>query len=72
MLVRDRVARALGLPRHADPAQTERAIDRALASRAPGEEPFSARAAALAAARRPTELLRAAQALHAAERTLKR
>lgn len=79
-MVRERVARALGLPRHADPAQTEAAIDRALAARtsdgrAPAAPPFSTppfstTAAALRGARRPIDLLRAAQDLHAAERTL--
>lgn len=69
--VRDRVARALALPHRLDPAATEAAIDRALAARAPDAEPFSQAAARLRAARRPHELLRAAQALHSLERTLK-
>jgi hypothetical protein len=38
--------------------------------RAPGSQPFSTAAAALRHARGPAELLRAAQALHAIERTL--
>lgn len=69
---RDRLARALALPQRLDVAQVEAAIDRALAARAPEAEPFSQAAARLRAARRPLELLRAAQALHALERTLKR
>lgn len=69
---RDRLARALALPHRLDAAQTEAAIDRALAARAPQAEPFSIAAARLRAARRPHELLRAAQALHALERTLTR
>jgi hypothetical protein len=69
-LVRERLVRALGLPHRADPAAREAAIDRALAMRAPGSQPFSTAAAALRHARGPAELLRAAQALHAIERTL--
>ena len=53
-----RLARLLGLPRH-DPE----AIDAALASRLPEEEPFSLRAARLKSANTPSEILRAAQAL---------
>jgi hypothetical protein len=69
---RERLARALGLPRHADAAETEAAIDRALEVRAPDAAPFSTTAAALRAARRRPDMLRAAQALHALERTLTR
>ena len=69
-LVRERLVRALALPHRADPAAREAAIDRALAMRAPDSEPFSAAAAALRAARRPAELLRAARALHQIERML--
>lgn len=69
---RERLAAALGLPRHADPAETETAIDRALAAREPDAAPFSAISARLAAARRPHDILRAAQGLHALERTLQR
>lgn len=74
-LVRDRLARALALPRHADPEQTDAAIDRALQARAfvagqphssvAGEASFSSLARALSAARRPAELLAAARRLHA-------
>lgn len=69
---RERLARALALPGANDPASTEAAIDRALAARAHETAPFSEAAAAMRAARRPAELLRAAQALHALERMLKR
>ena len=69
-LVRERLVRALALPHRADPLAREAAIDRALAMRAPGSESFSTAAQALRAARKPAELLRAAQALHSIERTL--
>lgn len=71
-LLRDRLVRTLALPRHADVAQTEAAIDRALASRAPGSTPFSMLAENLRRARRPHDLVRSARALHALERTLTR
>jgi hypothetical protein len=71
-LVRERLAQELGLPRHADALATEAAIDRALASRSPDTPPFSTTAAQLRSARRPAELLRAGQALHALERMLTR
>ena len=67
---RDRLAQALALPRTLDPAQTADAIDRALASRDPQAEPFTAIAARLKAARRPHDLLKAARELHALERML--
>lgn len=67
---RDRLARALALPRVADAPATEAAIDRALASRAPGSTPFSIVAARLRAARSPHDIIKAAQDLHALERTL--
>ena len=69
--VRERLARALSLPRLPDAQTTDAAIDRALASRCPDAEPFSHVAARLAAARRPHDILRAAQDLHSLERTLK-
>lgn len=69
--VRERLARTLSLPRLPDAQATDAAIDRALASRRPGAEPFSHIAARLAAARRPHDILRAAQDLHSLERTLK-
>lgn len=69
---RERLARALALSHRLDPAATEAAIDRALASRAPLAEPFSEVAARMRAARRPADLLRAAQTLHSLERTLTR
>lgn len=65
-----RLSRALALPARLPPAEAEVAIDRALAARAADQPPFSATAAALRAARRPTDLLRAARTLHRLERTL--
>lgn len=67
---RERLARVLALPRLADAAAVEAAIDRALASRSPGATPFSVTAARLRAARSPHDILKAAQDLHALERTL--
>ena len=69
--VRERLARALALPRIADAAATEAAIDRALAARAGSAKPFSLAASRLRAARRPVDILKAAQDLHSLERTLK-
>ncbi len=69
---RERIARALALPRMADSDATEAAIDRALASRKPDATPFSIIAARLRAARRPREILGAAQDLHSLERMLTR
>lgn len=69
---RERLARALALPAKLGHEQAEAAIDRALAARTPGSASFSAVAANLRAARRPTDLLRAARHLHALERTLTR
>lgn len=68
--VRARVAKALGLPGHPSPEAAEAAIDKALAHRLPGAEPFSALAARLRAERRPPAILRAAQALSSLERKL--
>lgn len=70
--VRDRLARTLALPRLPDAQATDAAIDRALSGRRPDGEPFSQIAARLAAARRPHDILKAAQDLHSLERTLKR
>lgn len=67
---RDRLARALALPGKSDSAETEAAIDRALAARAQGSKPFSAIAATLRQARKPHDMLRAAQDLHRLERML--
>ena len=69
---RERLARALALPRMADAEATEAAIDRALAGRRGDAQPFSVIAARLRAARGPWDMLRAAQDLHSLERTLKR
>jgi hypothetical protein len=67
--VRDRIMRALALPQ-ADAADTEAAIDRALAARSPGAPLFSATAARLRAARSPHDIVQAAQDLRALERIL--
>ncbi len=67
---RERLARALALPARLDAAGIETAIDRALAARAPDSQSFTQTAAVLRNARRPLEILRAARALHALERTL--
>jgi hypothetical protein len=69
---RARIAQALGLPQSASAEAGERAIDQAIARRHPGTEPFSRLAASLRAARKPPAILRAAQALHALERTIRR
>lgn len=69
--VRERLTRALALPRLADAAETEAAIDRALKARAGASDPFSTIAARLRAARRPQDILKAARELHSLERTLK-
>lgn len=58
-LVERRLARMLGIA-HPDAEH----IDRALALRLPGEEPFSSRAARLHNAEKPIEILRAARALN--------
>ncbi len=68
---RERLARALALPRLADAEATEAAIDRALAARAGTPAPFSQIAARLRAARRPADILKAARDMHSLERTLK-
>ena len=77
---RERLVKALALPQRLDPAQAEAAIDRALAVRAPLADPaadadsetFSATAAQLRGARKPRDMLRAAQRLNQLERTLLR
>jgi len=69
---RENIARALALPRGAGLEATDAAIDRALASRAPGSPPFTSLAAQLRAARSPHEIVKAARDLHALERTLTR
>ncbi len=71
-LVRERLGRTLALPRHVDADAAEAAIDRVLAARRPDAPPFSRIAAQLRAARRPLDLLRAAQTLHSLERMLTR
>jgi hypothetical protein len=67
---RERLARALALPRLADAEATEAAIDRALAGRQPDAVPFSVIAARLRNARTHNDIMKAAQDLHALERTL--
>lgn len=69
---RERLARALALPVRLDPHEAELAIDRALAVRSPGTEPFSNVAARLRGASRPADLIAAARQIHALERTLMR
>ncbi|WP_395330157.1 DUF4350 domain-containing protein [Novosphingobium sp. BL-8H] len=69
---RERLVRALALPRTLDGAEADAAIDRALHSRDPSAEPFSAIAARLRQARRPQDLVKAARDLHALERMLTR
>ena len=71
-LLRERLARALALPHMTDAAATEAALDRALAARGKPDLSFSATAGAMRRARRPADLLRAAQSLAALERILKR
>jgi hypothetical protein len=66
-LAERRLARSLGLHRH-DPAT----LDAALAQRAPGEEPFSSRAARLESAATPADILSAAAALDTLPRKLDR
>ena len=69
---RRRLVTLLGLPRLASTAQTDEAIDRAMASRAPDVPPFSALAARLASQRRAHDVLIAARELHDLERKLTR
>lgn len=70
MRARERLVRVLALPRLADVTATEAAIDRALAARTPEATPFSVIAERLRAARSSHEITKAAQDLHALERTL--
>ena len=67
---RDRIVKALALPREADEDKTDAAIDRALGNRAPDATPFSQIAARLRAARTRHDLVDAARDLHSLERTL--
>lgn len=67
---RERLVHALALARLADAEATEAAIDRALMARAPDAQPFSVIAARLRAAHSPHDIMKAAQDLHALERTL--
>ncbi len=70
--VRERLARALALPRSADAMATEKLIDRAVAGRTAAENAFSTLTARLRSARREADIVRAAQNLHSLERTLKK
>lgn len=69
---RQRLVRALALGRTADAASQLRALDHAAQARGEGEHAFSQLASRLTSARSPRELLKAAQDLHALERTLVR
>ncbi len=68
---RERLARQLALPRLADTAATDAAIDRAMASRAGTPAAFSTITARLRSARRPHDIVKAAREIHALERMLK-
>lgn len=69
-LLRIRIAKLLGLRPAMQDGELDLAIDHALAAR--GLAPFTTDAQSLRAARRPHELLRAAQALRQLERTLEK
>lgn len=69
-LLRDRMARALGVRVQADGALTEAEIDRLLQARGLDPNAFSAPAQRLRAARHPNDLLRNAHALKTLERML--
>lgn len=69
---RDRLARALGLPRMTDAHATEEAIDRALAARDPNAPTFSQISANLRSARRADDMVKAAREIHSLERKLTR
>lgn len=69
---RERLVRALALPRHLPPEAAEAAIDSALHARDRAAEPFSAVAARLRASRKTPELVQAARDLAALERKLTR
>ena len=69
---RERLVKALALPAQLEPGAAEAAIDRALAVRAPDAQTFTAAAADLRAAKRPRDMLRAAQRLNSLERILLR
>ncbi len=69
---RTNLIRALGLARQPSVEDTERAIDRALAARAPDSQPFSQIVARLRNAGSITQAIGAARELHALERKLTR
>mgnify|MGYP007030498098 CR=1 FL=1 len=64
------VSNLLALTAEALP-EAEQAIARAVHARLPGSPPFSVLSARLRAARRPDEIVKAAQNLHSLERKLK-
>jgi hypothetical protein len=66
------LSRALGLARQPSAEAAERAIDRALAARAPVAQPFSRIVARLRSARNVPQAVAAARELHALERNLTR
>lgn len=66
------ISRSLALPRQAGREATDTAIDRAMAARSPDAPPFTELARRLGSARNPQEIVKAAQDLHALERTLTR
>lgn len=69
---RQRLARAMALPRSDDPAAQSAALDRAAEARGASGQAFSHAAARLGQARSERELVKAAADLHALERTLTR
>jgi len=70
--VRERIARALALPKQIGKDATDTAIDRAMAARSPDSPPFTELAGRLRAARGSKHIVKAAHDLHALERTLTR
>ncbi|MDE2404454.1 MAG: DUF4350 domain-containing protein [Sphingomonadales bacterium] len=71
-LLRERVAKGLGLARGLDAGQTDAAIDRALRGCDPAAAPFSESARTLAAATREGAVVAAARRLHDSARKLMR
>jgi len=69
---RERLCRALGVPRHLDARAGEDAIDRAMAAQGLDGPPFSALAQGLREAKRPHDIIGKAMTLHGLERTLTR
>ncbi|MBV1917410.1 MAG: DUF4350 domain-containing protein [Sphingomonadaceae bacterium] len=67
---REKISRALAIPRQPDEHALDAAIDRAIAARDPGITPFSQIAARLRGAKGPHQAVTAARELHALERKL--